>query len=78
LPDFRHYLHPFGAEIGRMCAQNIAPPHNDAMTRYFGTPNAGGNRKFILTIFAAICGSLAVARHSPGLSIQQVMLKDDA
>jgi hypothetical protein len=78
LPDFRHYPYPFGEDIGRMCAQNIAPSHNDAMTGYFGTPNAGGKRKFILTIFAAICGSFTPARQSHGLSIQQVMLRDDA
>jgi hypothetical protein len=53
--------------IGQMCAQNIAPPHNDAVQGYFGSSNAGDNRKFILTIFLTICRSLlpAVRRTDP-------------
>jgi hypothetical protein len=78
LPDFRHYLYPFGGNIGRMCAQNIAPSHNDAMRRYFGPPKASGKRKFILTIFSAICGSLVPTCHSHGPGMQQVTLTDYA
>jgi hypothetical protein len=47
--------------IGQMCAQNIAPSYNDAMSRYFRPPNAGGKRKFILTIFAEIGRSVPSA-----------------
>jgi hypothetical protein len=78
LPDFRHYLYPFGVATGQMCAQNIAPPHNDAMSRYFRPPNAGGKRKFILIIFSAIYRRLPQAVQSKDSIGQQVALHGDA
>jgi hypothetical protein len=61
--------------IGRMCAQNIAPPHNDAVQGYFGPSNAGDNREFILTIFLAICRSPLPAVRRTGPFEQPVALE---